>query len=32
LRAEMAATARAQIDGLGVRRIAHRIDGLLEGL
>lgn len=32
LRAEMAATARAQVDGLGARRIAHRIDGMLEGL
>lgn len=32
LRAEMAATASAQVDGLGVRRIVRRIDDLLEGL
>ena len=32
LRAEMAATAQAQIDGLGARRIAHRAEALLEGL
>ena len=32
LRAEMAATARAAVDGLGARRIVHRIDGLMEGL
>jgi CMP-N-acetylneuraminic acid synthetase/spore coat polysaccharide biosynthesis predicted glycosyltransferase SpsG len=32
LRAEMAGTARAAIDGLGARRFAHLVDGLLEGL
>ena len=32
LRAEMAATARAEVDGLGARRIAHRCEALLEGL
>ena len=32
LRAEMAATARAAVDGLGARRIAHRVEGILEGL
>jgi CMP-N-acetylneuraminic acid synthetase/spore coat polysaccharide biosynthesis predicted glycosyltransferase SpsG len=32
LRAEMAGTARAAVDGLGARRFAHRVEGLLEGL
>lgn len=32
LRQEMSVTARAQVDGLGARRVVHHIDGLLEGL
>jgi spore coat polysaccharide biosynthesis predicted glycosyltransferase SpsG len=32
LRRELSATARASIDGLGLARIVHAIDGLLEGL
>ena len=32
LRAEMAATAHAAIDGLGSRRFSYRVEGLLEGL
>lgn len=32
LRAEMAETARASIDGKGVERIVHQIEGLLRGL
>lgn len=32
LRSEMSVTARAAVDGLGGRRIARRVDDLLEGL
>lgn len=32
LRSEMSETSRAQVDGLGARRIVHRMNGLLEGL
>ena len=32
LRDEMSETSRAQIDGLGLRRIVHAIEGLMEGL
>ncbi len=32
MRADLSATARATVDGLGVQRIVHRIRGLLAGL